>query len=368
MSLQRLDIYNIRNIREQTISPSPTLNFIYGKNASGKSALIEAIYLLGRAKSFRTSSIKSVISFEQDNLIVSAQVRQSKGGNLHLGIQMNGNDVEIRINQQNSQKRSDLAYGLPLQIIHPKSFELLDAGAQIRREFLDWGIFNHEENFLPVWRKYKKALAQRNALLKTRAISQIYVWNKELVNYGTIVNEYRQQYLQKLKPVFDTTIARFLTLAANDIKLISGWDTVKTLGQSLTEDLEKDLRYGFTHSGPHRGDFHLLLNDKLAKDVVSRGQLKLLVTCLKLAQVELMFRERDTFACILMDDFAAELDKENRAKILGYLCEIQCQVFITATEVDDFGDLSGIENYKMFHVEQGKISWINVPCGTTYVI
>jgi DNA replication and repair protein RecF len=365
MSLQRLDIYNVRNIREQSITPSPALNFIYGKNASGKSALIEAIFLLGRARSFRTSSIKSVISFEQVNLIVSAQVLQGKSGSLQLGIQMDGKNIEIRINQQPSQKRSDLAYALPLQIIHPKSFELLDAGAQIRREFLDWGIFNHEENFLPVWRKYKKALAQRNALLKTREIKQLYVWDKELANYGTMVNEYRQEYLEILKPVLSKTITRFVTLSDIDIKLISGWDTAKQLEQLLNEDLERDLRYGFTHSGPHRGDFHLLVNNTLAKDVVSRGQLKLLVTCLKLAQVELMFRERDSFGCILIDDFAAELDKDNRARVLQYLCEIQCQVFITATEADDFGDLSDIEDYKMFHVEHGNIQTINVPHGTS---
>jgi DNA replication and repair protein RecF len=365
MSLQKLDIYNVRNIHEQSIIPSAGFNFIYGNNASGKSALIEAIFLLGRAKSFRSSSIKSVIRFEQDNLIVSAHVLQGDRGSLQLGIQMDSKNIEIRINQQPSQKRSDLAYALPLQIIHPKSFELLDAGTQIRREFLDWGIFNHEENFLPVWRKYKKALAQRNALLKTREIKQLYVWNKELGNYGTIVNEYREQYLEILKPILSKTIARFVTLNDIDIRLISGWDATKQLEQILKEDIEKDLRYGFTHSGPHRGDFHLLVNNTLAKEVVSRGQLKLLVTCLKLAQVELMFRERDSFGCILIDDFAAELDKDNRAKVLQYLCEIQCQVFITAAEADDFGDLSGLENYKMFHVEHGNIKTINVPHGTS---
>lgn len=277
---------------------------------------------------------------------------------------MDGKNVEIRVNQQASQNRTDLAYALPLQIIHPKSFELLDAGAQIRREFLDWGAFNHEKNFLPTWRKYKKALAQRNALLKTKSIKQLHVWNKELALYGTMVNEYRQQYLEKLKPVLSKTIARFLTLSNVDIKLLSGWGEAKQLDQLLIDDLEKDLRYGFTHSGSHRGDFHVLVNNKLAKDVVSRGQLKLLVICLKIAQVELVFSERNAFGCILIDDFAAELDKENRAKILHYLCEIQCQVFVTATEADDFGDLSAIENYRMFHVEHGKISLINVPCGT----
>lgn len=364
MTLHKLDIYNVRNIHDQSIYPSPAFNFIYGKNASGKSALIESIFILGRAKSFRTSSIKSVITFDRPSLIVSALVRQAKNRSQHLGIQIDGKNIEIRINQQACQKRSDLAYGLPLQIIHPKSFELLDAGAQIRREFLDWGIFNQENNFLPVWRKYKKALTQRNALLKTKAINQLYVWNKELAKYGTMVYQYRLEYIQKLKPFVSKIIQRFSALSDIDIELVSGWDELIQLEQLLIDSLEKDLRDGFTHNGPHRGDFNLLTDNKLAKDVVSRGQLKILVICLKLAQVELMISERDTFGCILIDDFAAELDVENREKILKYLSEINCQAFITATERNDFGELSTINDYKLFHVEQGKIRSINVPCGT----
>jgi DNA replication and repair protein RecF len=136
---------------------------------------------------------------------------------------------------------------------------------------------------------------------------------------------------------------------------VSGWDTAKEFSQVLIEDQDKDLRYGFTHSGPHRGDFHLLVNNRLAKDFVSRGQLKLLVMSLKLAQVQLLANEQGQTGCILIDDFAAELDVINRAKLLRYLSEMACQVFITATEANDFGDLSQIKNYKMFHVEQGTI-------------
>jgi DNA replication and repair protein RecF len=365
MSLQRLDIYNVRNIQEQSILPAQTFNFIYGKNASGKSALIEAIYLLGRAKSFRAASIKSVITFSQTNLIVSADVLKEKQRTVHMGIQMDGNDTEIRINHLPNQKRINLAYSLPLQIIHPKSFELLDASSKVRREFLDWGIFNHDEQFLDSWRKYKQALLQRNALLKLKSISQLNVWNNELVNYGTIVNDYRVLYLNSLKAVLAKSIEYFLNLKAFDINLLSGWSVHKTLQQELDDDLEKDLRYGFTHSGPHRGDFQLLIDRKLAKDVVSRGQLKLLILCLKLAQVELIIKERNSFGCILIDDFAAELDRENRFKVLKYLYDIQCQVFITTTELEDFGDLSFIENYKLFHVEHGEIELKNVPHGTS---
>lgn len=355
MCLLKLDIHAVRNIQQESITPSPAINFIFGENASGKSSLLEAIFILGRAKSFRCSAIKSVIKFSQSHLVVSAHTLLANGSRQHLGIQLDGKNIEIRIDQQSKQKRSDLAYALPLQLIHPKSYELLDAGSQIRREFLDWGVFNNDENFLPAWRRFKKALSQRNALLKTRRLEQINVWDKELAYYGTIVDCYRQQYIEKFKPVFVDIIGKFLSLEGIDIKLVSGWDTEKEFSRILIEDRDKDLRYGFTHSGPHRGDFQLLVNNRLAKDFVSRGQLKLLVMSLKLAQVQLLANEQSKTGCILIDDFAAELDVVNRAKLLHYLSEMVCQVFITATEKIDFGDLSRIQNYKMFHVEHGNI-------------
>jgi DNA replication and repair protein RecF len=365
MGLQQIHIYNVRNIENQSITPSPQFNFIYGKNASGKSALIEAIFLLGRVKSFRTSSIKSVIAFDKPELIVSGQITDhQKPAPTHVGVRMDGKTIEMRHNQKVSSKRSDLAYALPIQIIHPKSFELLDGGAQIRREFLDWGVFNHEAGFLPVWKKYKKALSQRNALLKSKAISQIEVWNKELAAYGTIVHKYRSDYSVRLKPVLNATIANFLNLDNFSLNLIAGWEESLRLDECLSQDLEKDLRYGFTNSGCHRGDFQLMFGNKLAKEFVSRGQLKLLVICLKLAQVKLMLDERDYFACILIDDFAAELDKQNRAKLIKFLTELPCQIFLTATEKDDFGRLDNVGDYRMFHVEQGRINSEMVPCET----
>jgi len=355
MTLLRLDIYCVRNIQKQSINPSPAINFIYGENSSGKSALIEAVFILGRVKSFRTPTIKSVITIDQDYLIVSAQTLQANGSLSQLGIQLDGKSFEIHINQEPRQARSDLAYALPLQLIHPKSYELLDAGSQIRREFLDWGVFNHDENFLPAWRKFKRALAQRNSLLKTRQLEQINVWDKELVYYGTIVNSYRQQYLEKFQPFFIEIIKRFLDLDEVKLKLIPGWDTSKEFRQILIEDIDKDIRYGFTHSGPHRGDFRLSVNNRLARDYVSRGQLKLLIMSLKLAQIQLLNNDYGNTGCILIDDFAAELDVNNRAKLLEYLSEMGCQVFITATEKNDFGDLSNIKNHKVFHMEHGKI-------------
>jgi len=358
MTLLKLDIYAVRNIQKETITPAPGINFIVGENASGKSAVLEAIFILGRAKSFRSATIKPVINISQNHLIVSAQTLQTNGNTVHLGIQLDSKSFCCRINQQSTQKRSDLAYALPLQIIHPKSYELLDAGPQLRREFLDWGVFNDDDKFLSAWRNFKKALLQRNAFLKDKRSDHLNVWDKELVYYGTIVNSSRQFYLQKFKPVFTEIIDRFLEIDDIDIKLTSGWDTAIGFQQVLTEERDKDLRYGFTHSGPHRGDFQLLVSNRLAKDFVSRGQLKLIVMSLKLAQVQLLTNEHSNMGCFLVDDFAAELDVINRSKLLHYLSEMKCQVFITATELSDFGDLSHIKNYKMFHVEHGNIKQV----------
>jgi len=357
MSLLKLDIHAVRNIQKQSLRPAPKLNFIYGANGSGKSAFIEAIFILGRAKSFRSSTIKPVINNRQDHLIVSAQVVQSTGQKSHLGVKLDGKNIDIRINQQSTNKRSDLAHALPIQLIHPKSYELLDAGPQMRREFLDWGVFHDKEIFLPTWRRFKKALSQRNTLLKNRQTSQLDVWDKELVYYGTIVDHNRRQYLEKFTPVFIEIASKFIVIEDVELKAVSGWDPDLSFQQVLTNDLEKDLRYGFTHSGPHRGDFQLLIHQRLAKDFVSRGQLKLLIISLKLAQVQLLNNENNSI-CILIDDFAAELDKINRAKILHHLVDTGNQIFITATDINDFGDLIYTENSRMFHVEHGHITFV----------
>jgi len=358
MSLQKLDIYSLRNIQKASIKPAPGINLITGENGSGKSSLLEAIFILGRARSFRATHIKQVIQFEKQELIVSGQSKHKSGNTFHLGIQLNGKTREIRINQENSSK-AELAYSLPVLLIHPKSYRLLDAGPQVRREFIDWGVFNDEDDFLVNWRKYKKALQQRNSLLKTRQANQINVWNTELVQYGTIVSRYRKQYLEKLKYFFYEISHYFLDLGSIELKYLCGWDESETFNQVLINDLDKDLRYGYTHSGPHRCDFQLFVNGRSVKDFVSRGQLKLLMLALKLAQVKLINREKETFVCVLVDDLTAELDIKNKAKLLKYLSELDCQVFLSTTELSNFGDLNHLESYKVFHVEHGDIQLIN---------
>lgn len=358
MSLQKLDIFSLRNINRATLTPSSGINLIIGENASGKSSLLEAIYILGRARSFRSTHIKQVIQFDQSELIVSGQTKQKNGNIFHLGIRLNGESCEIRINHEFCQK-AELAYSLPALLIHPKSYKLLDSGPRERREFMDWGVFNENEDFLSSWRKFKKALQQRNSLLKTKRLNQINVWNTEFVQYGTIVSRYRQNYIDKLEPVFFDICKSFIKFNTIKLEYVRGWEARENFEYVLSVDLDKDLRYGFTHSGPHRSDLCVFMNGKLAKDYVSRGQLKLLVLALKLAQAKLINNSNINFVCVLIDDFTAELDISNKQKLLKFLSNLGCQVFMTTTELSNFGDLSLIDNYKVFHVEHGEICLLN---------
>lgn len=359
MSLQKLDIYNVRNLANISLYPAVKLNFIYGSNASGKSSILEAIHLLGRANSFRSTTIKNVINFTHSELIVSGKIRFKDSHISTLGIQHDGKNLQIRIDEETRYSRSDLAYALPIQLIHPKSYQLLDAGAQLRREFLDWGVFNQHPDYLGSWRNFKKTLNQRNALLKIRSVNELNVWNHELQQYGIIVANFRKQYLTELTPFFLGIARNFLELEDIKLKLIQGWDEQGSLLDKLVEDQEKDLRYGFTHSGPHRADFQLLYELGKARDFVSRGQLKLLVLSLKLAQVQHLLSNGFHSGCILIDDAVAELDFSSRTKLIEFLASMDVQVFITATEQNEFGKLNQIGEYKMFHMKHGAVSEVD---------
>lgn len=355
MGLLKLDVYNVRNIQYAQIQPSLKFNFIYGLNGSGKSALLEAIFLVGRVKSFRSGNLSKVINYNAKEFVVSGDIKQ-KEKNIKIGVQYNHQQLITRIDQKTVKSKAKIAYGFPLQIIHPKSYRILDAGPQIRREFIDWGVFNLNPEYLPIWRRFKIALSQRNAALKTRLLNEVRVWNPELSYYGTIVDEYRCNYIQQLKPFFLEACKKLLGITEIEIKINTGWDPVLTYEQSLHNSTEKDLRYGFTGQGPHRGDLTVLVKKKQAKDYVSRGQLKLLVLALSMAQIKMLEQRKQFFGCFLADDLMAELDINSKEKVFRSLDEMNVQVFMTATDKENFVNGSALSNYKMFHVEHGVIT------------
>lgn len=353
MSLVKIEAHDVRNIESAALEPSPRLNFIIGPNASGKTSLLEAVYLLGRARSFRTPQISQAVRFGQSGLMVTGKVTSDTGHTIPIGIRIARDEREIHLSSRKIQSSAELIRTFPVLVIQPSSGALLEGAPKHRRQFLDWGVFHFEESYLDCWRRYAKALSQRNILLRERRLRDIELWNRELARYGTIIHGARERYTERLMPYFFQAAAQFFAGVRLDLHVQSGWNRNKTLEAALQEDVASDIRLGHTQSGPHKADFSIVLDGRSAKAYLSRGQMKLLVYALLLAQSLLMEESAGMSACVLVDDVASELDENNKNRLLGFLKERRTQFFITATTEEMIKE--AINDAAVFHVEHGQV-------------
>lgn len=354
MSLVKIEARDVRNIEYAAIEPSPRLNFVVGPNASGKTSLLEAVYVLGRARSFRTSQVSQVIRFGQNGLMVTGKVVNDTRPVIPIGVRITRGEREIHLGGRKIQSSAELISAFPLLVIQPSSSALLEGAPKYRRQFLDWGVFHLEESYLDCWRRYVRALGQRNTLLREKRLSDIELWNREVARYGTIMDGARDRYAERLKPFFLRSAAQFFEGFEFELHLQSGWNKNKTLEAALQEDVASDVRLGYTQSGPHKADFSISLDGRPARAYLSRGQMKLLVYSLLLAQSLLMEESADVSACVLIDDVASELDEDNKHKLLGFLRERRTQFFITATADRMIRDAVD-DDAAVFHVEHGQV-------------
>jgi DNA replication and repair protein RecF len=357
MTLEKLDALNVRNIETASIAPSPRLNFILGSNGSGKTSLLETIHILGRARSFRSTQSVQVIRFQQHDLTVTGKIREVAGlSPIQIGVRLGRRKREIVLDGNRLQTSAELIRAFPVLLIQPSSVALLEGAPKARRQFLDWGAFHLDAGFLDNWRGYARALSQRNALLRSGTSRGIEIWNHELARYGIIVDCVRTAYVQSLRPYFHAASAYFLGSVPFDLRTLAGWDTEKPLHEILQTEVSQDLRDGYTHSGPHKGDFQVQANGRPAKNYLSRGQMKLLVFALLLAQSHLLEESMGgNKGCVLIDDLASELDSANRGKLLGFLQQRQAQFFITTTDPRIL-ELVDLEETAVFQLEDGRIA------------
>ncbi|WP_252177764.1 DNA replication/repair protein RecF [Endozoicomonas sp. 4G] len=366
MTIHKLMIKDVRNLASATFSPSPDINIFYGLNGSGKTSILESIHLLGLARSFRSARLKPVIRHKQGKCTVFAQLQSNNDRLIPVGVSrdLEEENFQIRVAGESLKSTSELARLLPLQIINPDTFKLLEGSPRQRREFLDWGVFHvkHSE-FLPLWKRTQKALKQRNSLLRhgkmtgSSLSSQLSVWDVELVRAAEAVDQLRQQYFDQLTPVFQEVLSQLTSLADIKITYYRGWDRERSLAEVLKENAVRELQTGYTQSGPQRADIRVRLEGNNAVDILSRGQLKLVVCALKLAQGYLFSKVTNSQCVFLVDDLPSELDAPHRKAMCKILQNMQSQVFITCVEPGALVDCwePGID-LKVFHVKQGSVN------------
>lgn len=354
--LNQLIVSNIRNLSAVDLNFGPQFNVFIGANGSGKTSLLEAIYLLGIGRSFRAKSMRQVISFGAEQCVVRAKMNTSDAdinNGLWLAVER-GSDgtTQYKIGGQTEKSAAELTKILPVQLIDVNSHLLLEGGPTNRRQFMDWGVFHVEHTFLQHWRLMQRALDQRNMLLKQRQVPPE-MWNETFIKYAQAVDAARLAYIERFKPMFLGLISEMLGLNTVELRYNRGWKSAQELREVLYDNISTDLAYGYTTKGPQRADLEVLVDGRAAKDVLSRGQIKIFVCIMLLARAKLL---QDTRAGVfLIDDLHAELDRHSCGLFINAIREMGCQVFITGIEAEMLKERLKDCITHMFHVEHGTI-------------
>jgi len=375
MSLELLQIHNARNLKEYSLSPHPFFNIIYGSNGVGKTTVLESIFLLLRSRTFRSSKYKSFINHDSNSCTVFSRFSDNSNepdlNHFNLGISRSRDLSQpvLHLNSKKINSLSTITSLVVLGLITPESFSLLDSGPAIRRKFIDWGVFHVEPEFLSTWRAYKKILNHRNIILKKLCgqyhhysnipkdiIDNLLCWSPQLILLNGKLNLFRNKQINNIKPYFFQFLEQFSPDLACTISLsyYQGWSKELSFSDYLQLKINEDLAAGTTRYGTHRGELKINFNNNPAKDVLSRGQKKIVVICLILSQFYYLinFEKNSHHNILLLDDIDSELDDRNLAILFDILDSFHSQIMVTTTNPQKFSFIAN-DKCKMFHVEHG---------------
>lgn len=356
MKLDRLRIQGLRCLHDVELELAPGITSLVGVNGAGKTSVLEAVFLLSHARSFRSGVREALLARGEARLSVYAEVRQSEDRVRRLGLGRENARWEARVDGD-AASLGDLIAECAATCFEPGSHALIAGAAEERRRFLDWGVFHVEHGFLEIWRRYQRAVRQRNALLRsgTDVRSPLYApWEAELANLGRWVDQQRKSYLDRLRPVLQAMVTTLLPeLGAPELRYRPGWDTDCDLGELLDAQRARDIARGHTSLGAHRADWTLAFEHAPWREHLSRGQEKLAALGCLLAQAEVYAGQHGDWPIICLDDLASELDAAHQGTLIEHLAAGEAQILVTGTELPPA--LRG-RPHTMFHVEQGRVT------------
>lgn len=362
MALCTLSVQSLRNLNEIELNLA-SMNVFYGDNGSGKTSILEAIYMLAMGRSFR-SNHSHVITHGAPALYIRGVIQNALGINLKVALQKSRNNQHIiKCAGQEVASILEIAQHLPVQALHLLNYQLLQNAPESRRKLLDWGLFHVEHSFLEQWRTYNQLLKQRNAALRQQYAPET-VWDELLAQTGVRLHALRQNMCEGWFPLAQEMMTQLLGLPALELAYCPGWDIKKPLLEVFSQNLSKDLALGYTYYGPQRADIQVRCSGKMAQHVLSQGQQKSVVAALQLSQSAWVYEKTALPGVLLIDDLPAELDKGAQAQMMQLLKQLNLQVCLTCVDEHTAQHLAQTLEAKLFHVKHGEVKEV---CGGTLI-
>ena len=345
MQVEKLVLRAFRNYGCQEVSLGPGLHVFEGRNAQGKTALLEAIYLAATARSFRTHRDDDLIGWGQSEAHLELSLRRDSGKLRQLSMHWPRQGKRSILLQDVVVRRlAEFLQELPLALFTPDDLELVQGGPQLRRAYLDLLLCKLSSNYLENLGRYQKALRQKLALLKERVpdASQLDTWDALLVQFGQPLQEARSQLVEQLQPLVERLYAQ----------LSGEVEPVQLIYQAcpLTWRRSEELRLRSCLGGPQRDELALRMKEHLVRRFGSQGQRRTLALALRLAQAEVLWQCGGERPVVLLDDCFSELDPDRQRRLLAWL-EGVSQVLITTAI-----PLELLPKHFCYRVEAGKVS------------
>jgi DNA replication and repair protein RecF len=345
--IKSLRIENLRNLERVDILPHPRFNIIFGSNGAGKTSILESIVVLSRGRSFRTSQASELIGCTGKQFRVYAETVSDDHLVNRVGLERSDRHWRGRKNGQDLAQLSQLTSVLPLVLMEPNSHLLVSGAPEVRRKYLDWGMFHVEHEFLDTYRRYSKILKQRNAALRLRQVKVLDSIDEVFCQLGERLDRMRKAHCAAVSEQARVLLESLSPeMVGFRLEYCQGWSS-ETLKESLEGGRKGDLLRGATASGPHRGDISLEFNETPARNLLSRGEQKILAATLLLSQAAILSRQGEK-PIILLDDLASEFDEVHFENVLARGLQMGGQVWISGIR-----KFSTTHEHKVFHVERG---------------
>jgi len=330
--VKKLSVQNIRSHDSFVINLSPTITVITGMNGSGKTSLIEALYIALQGSSFKGSD-SDVLRHEKPWWRIDVELDDCLKRTITFDPELVTGRKKITIDDK-IMYRLSAKYKYPVVLFEPDDLRLLHGSPTRRRQFIDRFISQLDPIYSGILHKYERALKQRNNLLKNYQTSsdELFIWDMTLSEYGSYIIEKRVAFIEQINNLLNETY-NSIAKSSDLVSMHYSHTYIGNIKQKLLNDLhfhaEKDKILGFTSTGPHRHDVVFKFNNSPALDVASRGEIRTIILALKFIEVDIIEQIVNQKPIILLDDVFSELDDERQKSLLS----IKNQVIITSTKL-----------------------------------